>query len=317
MIRLLLCLTLLLPTLPSWAEDFPTHPLKIIVPTGAGGITDVLARLVADKLGKAGGQPVVVENRPGASGIIGSDYVARAAPDGYTLLFVYPSHPVNPSLFTKLPYDTATAFVPIVRITTFPAVLLVKDDFPAHTLAELIALAKSKSEPLAYGSVGNGSLAFLAAELFAQKAGIKLEQVPYKGAPQTMMGLLSGDISIYFDVPLTALPQMKSGKVRALAVTSAARLAAMPDVPAAAETLPGFEALGWNAILAPKGTPDAIVAKLNQLTVGVLKTPEVQNELAEQGLTIVADSPAEFGAALKADLVKWAEVLKNAGIKPE
>ena len=299
------------------AAGYPDHPLHMIVPTGAGGITDVLARLVSDKLSQNLGQPVIVENRNGAGGIIGSDYVARAAPDGYTLLFVFPSHSVNPSLYAKIPYDTAAAFAPVTEVSTFPAILVVRADFPAHNLKELIAYGKSQSDPLNYGSVGNGSLGFLTAELFGMKTGIKLVQVAYKGMPQAMMGLMSGDTSLYFDTPVTALPLLKSGKVRALGVTSRTRLAVLPDVPAIDEVVSGYEAQGWNGVLAPRGTPDEIIAKLNTTLVTILKSPDVNTQLTGQGVEVVASSPEEFSTVIRTDIAKWGAVIRSAGIKPE
>jgi tripartite-type tricarboxylate transporter receptor subunit TctC len=234
-------------------QDYPNRPIHFVVPTGPGGITDLLARIVADKLGQAMKQPVIVENRGGAGGIIGSEYVAKARPDGYTLLFAYPTHVVNPSLYAKLPYDTVTDFVPVTMVSVLPVVLAVPKSSPAKNLQELIALAKKQPDTLNYSSVGNGSLGFLAAELFALDAGIKIVQVPYRGTPQATMALISGEVSLFFDAPLTLLPLVKTGEVRALGVTSKNRLAALPDVPAINESVPGYEALGWNGIFAPKG----------------------------------------------------------------
>jgi tripartite-type tricarboxylate transporter receptor subunit TctC len=234
-------------------QDYPNRPIHLVVPTGPGGITDLLARIVADKLGQAMKQPVIVENRGGAGGIIGSEYVAKARPDGYTLLFAYPTHVVNPSLYAKLPYDTVTDFVPVTMVSVLPVVLAVPKSSPAKNLQELIALAKKQPGTLNYSSVGNGSLGFLAAELFALDAGIKIVQVPYRGTPQATMALISGEVSLFFDAPLTLVPLVKTGEVRALGVTSKNRLAVLPDVPAINESVPGYEALGWNGIFAPKG----------------------------------------------------------------
>jgi tripartite-type tricarboxylate transporter receptor subunit TctC len=297
------------------AETYPAHPIHLIVPTGAGGITDLLARIVAAKLGDATGQPVIVENRGGASGMIGSEYVAHARPDGYTLLFAYPTHVVNPALFAKIPYDTLRDFAPVTMVATLPVVLTVRSDFPAKSLQDIIAMAKKKPGSLNYSSVGNGSLGFLAAELFLMDAGIQLTQVPYAGTPQATIGLLSGDVSLFFDAPLTMMPLAKAGKVRLLGVTSSKRLPILPDVPAISEVIPGYEAIGWNGILAPAETPPAVISQLNQTIVKILKTPAVNQQLTAQGVEVVGDTPQEFGARIKSDIDKWGGLIKKAGIK--
>jgi tripartite-type tricarboxylate transporter receptor subunit TctC len=299
------------------AEDYPSRPIHFIVPTGPGGITDLLARIVADKLAQAMKQPVIVENRGGAGGIIGSEYVAKANPDGYTLLFAYPTHAVNPSLYAKLPYDTLTDFVPVTMVSMLPVVLAVPNSSPARNLQELIALAKKEPGSLNYSSVGNGSLGFLAAELFALDAGIKIVQVAYRGTPQATMALISGEVSLFFDAPLTLLPLVKTGDVRALGVTSKSRLAVLPDVPAINESVPGYEALGWNGIFAPKGTPRSIIERLNRETVAILKRSDVNEQLVAQGLEIIGDSPEEFEAAVTTDIEKWKKVLRGAGVRAE
>jgi tripartite-type tricarboxylate transporter receptor subunit TctC len=298
-------------------QDYPNRPIHFVVPTGPGGITDLLARIVADKLGQAMKQPVIVENRGGAGGIIGSEYVAKAKPDGYTLLFAYPTHVVNPSLYAKLPYDTLTDFVPVTMVSMLPVVLAVPNSSPARDLQELIALAKKQPGSLNYSSVGNGSLGFLAAELFALDAGIKIVQVAYRGTPQATMALLSGEVSLFFDAPLTLLPLVKTGEVRALGVTSKGRLAVLPDVPAINESVPGYEALGWNGIFAPKGTPRSIIERLNRETVAILKRSDVNEQLVAQGLEIMGDSPEEFEAAVTTDIEKWKKVLRGAGVRAE
>jgi len=299
---------------PARAADYPERPIHIVVPTGAGGITDVLARIIADKLSNEVGQGVVIDNKPGASGIIGSTYVARAAPDGYTLLFAYPTHALNPSLFAKLPYDTLNDFTPVTMVGILPTVLVVEAGSPAKDIRGLIAMAKEKPGSLGYSSVGNGSLGFVAAELLAMDAGIKLTQIAYRGTPQAVMGLLSGDTALFFDAPLTILPLIDSGKVRALGVTSKSRLPSLPDVPAIDEVVPGYEALGWNGILAPAGTPPAIVDRLNKLIAKILKTPDVAQQLADKGIQVVGGTPQEFATVIKADIEKWGAVVKAAGI---
>jgi len=302
---------------PCRAEGYPNRSIHLIVPTGPGGITDLLARLVGERLSKAAGQPVIVENRIGAGGVTGSHYVAQAAPDGYTLLFAFPSHTVNAALYTKLPYDALGSFAPVTMISTFPSVLEVRPNFPARTVQELIALAKSKTDPLTYASVGNGSLAFLSAALFAVEADINLVQAPYESVPEAAMALQSGDVDMFFDTPVTAIPLIKAGKVRALAVTSETRQPSMPDVPSVSETVPGYKALGWNGVLAPKGTPEAVIERLNQLIVGLLRTPEMQAELTGMGVEVVGNTPNQFRAAIGTDITKWSAVIKEAGIQPD
>jgi tripartite-type tricarboxylate transporter receptor subunit TctC len=206
------------------AENYPARPIRIVVPTGAGGITDILARIVGQRLGEGLGQPVIVDNRPGASGIVGSDIVAKSTPDGYTLLMVYPSHPVNPSLHARMPYDTVRDFAPITMVSAVTLVLIVNAAFPAKNLQELIAMAKEQPGRLNYGSVGSGSLGHLGAELFRSLAGVNITHVAYKGAPQVATALLSGEVSIFFDTPITVLPQANAGKVRALGASTKTRL---------------------------------------------------------------------------------------------
>ena len=299
------------------AENYPTRPIRLVVPTGAGGITDILARIVGQRLGEGLGQNVIVENRPGASGIVGSDSVAKSIPNGYTLLMVYPSHPVNPSLHANMPYDTVKDFAPITLVSAVTMALIVNAALPAKNLQELIAMAKENPGRLNYGSVGSGSLGHLGAELFRSLAGVKITHVPYKGTPQVTMALLSGEISISFDPPITALPNLKTGKVRALGVSTKTRLAALPDVPPITDVVPGYEVLGWNGILAPAGTPQAIIERLNAEIVKLLRMPAVIALLAAQGVDPIGNTPREFSAIILADVEKWAKVIKEAGIKPD
>ncbi len=299
------------------ADIYPARPIRIVVPTGAGGITDILARIVAQKLGEGLDQKVIVDNRPGASGIVGSDVVAKAPPDGYTLLMVYPSHPVNPSLRANMPYDTVKDFAPVTMVSGVTLVLAVNASLPARDLRELIAMAKEKPGQLNYSSVGAGSLGHLGAELFRSLAGVNITHVPYKGAPQAMMAVLSGEVSMFFDTPITMLPHLKAGKVRALGVSTKTRQAVFPDVPPIADVVPGYEVLGWNGILAPAGTPQVIIERLNAEIVKVLRTPAVIAQLATNGVEPIGNSPRQFGAIIVADLEKWAKVIKQAGIKAD
>lgn len=300
------------------AQTYPTKPVKIVVPTGAGGITDIIARIVGQKLTEAWGQQVIIDNRPGAGGIIGSDTVAKAAPDGHTLLMVFPSHPVNPSLYAKLPYDTVKDFAPVTMVTTVTLALIVNPAVPARSVPELVALAKAQPGKLNYGAVGTGSLGHLAAEVFKSATGVNMVHVPYKGAPQAAASLLSNETQLFFDALITAIPQVKAGKVRVLAVTSPRRHPSMPDVPAIAEAgVPGYDVTGWNGILAPAGTPREIVAKLSADIVRVLKMPDVRDRLSAQGADPVGNTPEEFSAIIRHDVAKWAKVVKDAGIKVE
>ena len=302
----------------AWAQNFPLKPMRIVVPVGAGGINDIVSRLIGQKLSDSWGQPVLIENRPGAGGIVGSEIVAKASPDGYTLLMVYSSHPVNPSLYARLPYDTVRDFEPVVMVNTVNLVLVVNASVPVKSVPELIALAKAQAGKLNYGAVGTGSLGHLAAVAFRQMAGIDIVHIPYKGAPQVSAALLSGDASMFFDSPITALPFISSGRTRALAVTSAVRSSALPDVPTMAESgLPGYEVLGWNGLVAPGGTPRAIITRLNTEIVRILRTPEVTDLLGKQGVDVVAGTPEQFATAIRTDIDKWARIVKEAGIRAE
>jgi len=307
-----------LVALPARGETFPSKPVQLIVPLGPGGINDIISRLIAAKLTESWGQPVIVVNKPGAGGIIGSEAVTKAAPDGYTILMVYSSHMVNPSLYSKLPYDSVRDFAPITLVNTVNLVLTVSPTVPVNSVQELIALAKAKPGTLNFGTSGIGSLGHLAALRFAKAAGIDVVHVPYKSAPEVITAMLRGDASFYFDSPITALPFIRSGKVKALAVTSAARSSVMPDVPTIAEAaLPGFEVLGWNGLLAPAGTPKPTIDKLNADIVRILRRQEVVDQLKEQGVDVVGNTPEEFAARISADIAKWRDIIVAAGIKIE
>jgi tripartite-type tricarboxylate transporter receptor subunit TctC len=290
----------------------------MIVPSGAGGITDILGRVLAQKLSEAFGQQVVVDNRPGASGIVGSNIVAKAAPDGYTLLMVFPSHPVNPSVFKDIPYDTVKAFAPITMVSAVSPVLIVHSQFPARSVSELIAIGKDKPGYLNHGSVGNTSMGHLGAELFRRMAGIKITFITYKGAPQILNGLLGGEIHFYLIGSAgTVVPQVKAGRVRALGVGAKQRIAALPEVPPIADTLPGYEARGWNGILAPAGTPKAVIDRLHGEIVKVVRSPEFNQLLTSEGAIAVGNTPAEFDAAIRTDVRKWEKVIQEAGISKQ
>jgi tripartite-type tricarboxylate transporter receptor subunit TctC len=300
------------------AEAFPSRPIRIVIPSGAGGITDILGRVIAQKLTDSLGQQVVIDNRPGASGIVGSQIVAKAAPDGHTLLMVFPSHPVNPSLYANMPYDTVAAFAPISMVSAVSTVLVVPAEIAARSVAELISLAQDKSTKINYGSVGRGSLGHLASELLRSMTGMNITHVSYKGSPQIMAALLSGEIQMYLIASAgTVMPHLKTGRLRALGVSSARRIPTLPEIPAIAETVPGYEARGWNGILAPVGTPKAIVDRLHEQIVAVVHSPEFMKQLATEGAVPIGNSPVEFGRIIRADIDKWAKVIKAAGIRPE
>ena len=300
------------------AEIYPSRPVRIIIPSGAGGVTDILGRVIAPRLTEGLGQQVVIDNRPGASGIVGSQIVAKSAPDGYTLLMVFPSHPVNVSLYPDIPYDTIKAFAPVTMVSAVSPVLIVNSQFPARSVAELIAIAKDKPGQLNHGSVGATSMGHLGAELFRSMTGIKVALVTYKGAPQILTALLSGEIQFYLIGSAgTAAAQVKAGRVRALGVGARQRIAVLPDVPPIADTLPGYEARGWNGILAPAGTPKPVIDRLNREIVKVVRSPEFGQVMTSEGATPVGNTPAEFDAVIRADVKKWAKVIKDAGIRPD
>jgi len=298
------------------ADVYPNRPIRLVVPTGAGGNTDTFARIVADKLKGPLGQQIIVDNRSGASGIVGSDIVAKAVPDGYTLLMVFPSHPVNPSLYSDLPYDTLKDFAPVTMVTSVTQVLVVNPKLPIHTVKDLIAQAKEKPGQFNHGVVARGSLGDLSAEVFSMMTGAKLTQIAYKGAPQVMTALIGGELQVYFSAPVVAIPQMKAGRVRALGVSTKKRLAVIPDVPTIAEAgVPGYEVVGWNGILAPAKTPRAIIERLNADIVKVIRTPEVEADILAQGIEPIGNTPEEFGRIIRADVERWGKILKGAKTK--
>ena len=300
------------------AESFPSRPVRLIVPAGAGGVTDILGRVIASKLTESLGQQVIVDNRPGASGIVGSQIVAKAPADGHTLLMVFPSHPVNPALYADIPYDTVKSFSPVSMVSAVAPVLIVSSAFPAKSMKDLIALAKAKPGQLNHGSVGSGSMGSLAAELLRTTAGIQFTQVAYKGSPQALTALLSGELDFYLIGSAgTVVPQVKAGRVRALGVGAKQRIAVLPDVPAIGETVPGYEARGWNGILAPAGTPKPIVDRLHREIVKVVKSAEFAQVVTGEGATAVGNTPAEFDAIIRADIAKWAKIVKDNGIKAQ
>jgi len=312
---LIICLMLAL-TPAAQSEDYPSHTIKMIVPTGAGGITDILARLVGKSISEQLGQPVIIDNRTGAGGTIGTRAVAQAEPDGYTLLMAFPSHAANPALYATLPYDSEKDFAPISMVTRVSEILLVPNSSPAKTVKELIELARR--EQLNYASVGVGSLAHLATELFLATAGVKMTHIPYRGVPQAQQAVMTGEVAVFFDTPVTALPQVRAGTVKALGISTSKRLLVAQDIPTIAEAgVPGYEVVGWNGVLAPANTPRPIIDKLNTAILAALKAPEMEKLLSEQGIEPAGNSPEEFARLLHADIEKWIRVTRDAGIKPQ
>jgi tripartite-type tricarboxylate transporter receptor subunit TctC len=296
---------------------YPTKPIRLVVPFPPGGATDILAREVAKHLTDAWGQSVVVDNRPGAGGNIGSELVAKAAPDGYTLeMGTVGTHAINASLYSKMPYDHIKDFVPVILVAGVPNVLEVNPSVPVNSVQELIAYAKANPGKLNFASSGAGTSIHLSGELFKVMAGVQMTHVPYKGSAPALADLLGGQVQLMFDNLPPSLPQIKAGKLRALAVTSATRAPALPDVPTVAEAgLPGFEASSWFGVLAPAGTPPAIVMKLNAEIAKWLASPEAKEKLASVGANIAGGTPEDFARHIQAETAKWAKVVKESGAK--
>lgn len=303
------------PGSEAWAQQYPTKPIRIVVPNAAGGTNDSLARFVAERLTEAFRQQVVVENRPGANGIIGTEIVVKAAADGYTIVLASAGNiAISPGLYgAKLPFNPETDLAPVTLVASTTQVLIAHPSLPAKSVKELIALAKAKPNSLDYASAGNGSTPHLNMVLFASMAGIKLNGIVYKGSTPGRLAVVAGEVPLMVDGMIPSLPLIQSGRLRALGVTSAKRSPALPGVPAVAETVPGYLGEIWYGVLAPAATPKEIIARLNSEIVGALKSPDVQARFAKQGADIVANSPAEFGAFIKKEIVKWTKVIKDSG----
>jgi len=311
-----LALTMLVVAKSVEAQNYPSRTVRIVVPFPAGGPADALGRVLADQLSKTWGQPVIVENRGGASGNIGAALVARSAPDGYTLLLNASSHVINASLYDKLPYDPVKDFTPVSEIASYMLVLVVHPSVPAKSVKEFVAFARSKPDGLSVANAGLGSPTHLAAVLFAQAADVKLIHVPYRGAAPASTDLIAGQMPAMFNNPVNALPQVKSGNLRALAVTGAQRLALLPDTPTIAESgYPGFETRTWYGLFGPAGMPAEIVRKLHADSEKALRAPEIANNLVAQGWDITVSPPERFGVVLQAEFDRWSAVVRRAGIK--
>ena len=304
----------LLPML-SAAQGYPARPVKIIVPFVAGGATDVVARLLAQKLTEAWGQSVIVENRAGAGGNIGADAVAKSPPDGYTLLMTSGSIvTANPYIYKSMPFDAAKDLLPITNVASGPQVIVVATSVPAKDLRELIAMAKSSPGKVNYGSAGVGTQTHLAFENFLYSAGVDMTHVPYKGEAAVITDLMGGQIQAATPNLGAAIGFIKDGKLRALAVTSKERSAQLPDVPSASETIPGFENTGWFGLMAPAGTPREVIEKVYRDSAKVLHSEEFRAKLAQQGMVPVGNSPADFGAAIREESARWAKVVQQRGL---
>ena len=298
--------------------QYPTRPVRIIVPTSVGSAADTLARTLAPPLGERLGQPVVVENRAGAATVIGAEAVAKAAPDGHTLLIGLPALAINPSIYRKLPYDVLRDFAPITRATSQPNLLVVHPSLPAKSVRELIALAKARPGELVFASSGVGAGSHLTLELFLLMTGTRMLHVPYKGPAPGVIDLMSGRVSVMSPSTVATLPHVRSGRLRALAVTTPQRAVGLPDIPTVAEAgVPGYESVSWFGLVAPAGTSKEVISRLHQEAAAILRAPDIRERLARDGTEVVAGSPDELGAYIRAEMVKWAKVVKAAGIQAE
>jgi tripartite-type tricarboxylate transporter receptor subunit TctC len=301
----------------AFAQPYPSKPVKIVVPFAAGGAVDIITRVLADRLQPALGQQIVVEPVVGAGGNIGSAAVAKAAPDGYTLLMATTgTHTINPGLYKSMPFDAVRDFAPITVIASVPNLLVVHPSVPAKDVRELVALAKSQPGKLNFASFGHGTSNHLSGELFKSVAGVDVVHVPYKNAPQAVLELVGGQVSFAFVNAPLALPQVRAGKLRALAVTGAKRSPAVPDMPTMAEAgLPGFVVESWYGLMAPAGTPQPVVEKLHRDTLAVLARPDLAEAFAKQGADVITSSPAEFASMIAKEKDRWAEVIRKSGAK--
>lgn len=304
-------------TLAFAQSTYPAKPIRLIVPLAPGGGNDLLSRYVGQRLGDTIGQPVLIDNRPGASGMIGTEVAARAAPDGYTILMGGSGQmSINPSLYSKLPYDPVRDFAPIALVGVFPSLLTVHPSLPVKSIADLIRLAKARRGELNYGSSGNGTGSHLAMELLKTMAGINIVHIPYKGAGPALTDLMAGQVLMLFNNPLSSLPYVKSRRIRAVAVTGTQRLVAMPEIPTVGESgLPGFEATIWLGLFAPAAVSKDIVARLNSEVGKVLQRTDVKGWMAQQGIEPVGGTPEQFSTRIRADTSKWGAVIKASGAR--
>lgn len=298
------------------SQPYPTRPIRLVVPYPPGGGTDIIARIVGQKLTENLGQQIIVDNRGGAGGTIGTDIVAKSVPDGYTILMAPTSHVINPSIYSKLPYDTVKDFVPITFAVSATILLVVHPSVPAKSVKELIALAKARPGQLNFGSAGNGTVFHLAAELFKRQAGIDMVHVPFKGGGPTIANLVAGQVSLAFETMLALSPFLKAGRVRALAVASAKRSSVMPELPTIAELgFPSIVAENWYGVYAPAGTSKAIISRLNTEIVKILRTQEVKERFQGLGTEVVASTAEELAEYIRTEIEKWSKTAKEAGAR--
>jgi len=301
---------------PALAQSYPTKPIRIVAPSTPGDAPDVIARLVADKLSVALGQQVVVDNKPGAGGVVGSESVAKSAPDGYTLIMGNAgSHGINAAVYSKLPYDIQRDFAPVSQVAIAPNVMVINPSVPANSVAEFIAYAKSQPGKLSYASGGNGSSAHMSMELFKSMAGIDVQHIPYKGSSPALTDLIGGQVAVFIGNMPPTVPHIKAGKLRALAVTTKTRSALMPELPTIADTLPGYETVAWFGVLAPAGTPPDVVSKLSVEIGKIARSPEMREKLVAMGAEPVGGTPEEFKAVIDRDIAKWKPLAQKVGIK--
>ena len=317
-ITLILAWPLVAPAQAPYPTAYPTKPIRFISPFAPGGSTTVMARMVGQKLTASWGQQVIVDNRPGGNTIIGTDTLAKSTPDGYTIILVSNTHVINPSLIPKLPYDPIKDFAPVGSVYSSEFVLVINAAVPASSLQELIALAKARPGQLNYATTGAGGSGHLANELLNILAGIKTQHIPYKGAGPALVDLIGGQVQIFINNPLTVIPHIKSGRLKAMAITGEARIPALPQVPTFTEAgLPGLDVSPWFFVLAPAGTPKTIIDKLSTEIARIVAMPDVQDYLATQGMNPFSSTPEQLAALMKTDMAKWAKVIKAANIKLE
>jgi tripartite-type tricarboxylate transporter receptor subunit TctC len=319
--RAVLALALVVQCLagPAFADDYPSRPIRYVVPYAPGGGADAVARILAKRVGDSLGQSIVVENKGGAGSILGTDLVAKAAPDGYTLLLGQ-SGPIsiNPAVYKNLPYDPVKDFIPVTMTNSYPYVLVINSKLPANSLKEFVALGKSKPDSMNYGTTGVGAANHLMSELFNSKAGLKMTHIPYRGTALAVADLVAGQVTMVFGDPVSVLPHIRSGTLRALAVSSPQRSSIMPDVPTLMESgFPGLEAVAWHGLMVPAKTPPEIVKKLNAEFVKALRDPEVKELLSKQAMEPVGDTPAEFTAFIQKDIAIWKAVAAAANVTVE
>ena len=304
--------------MPAVAQQYPTKPIKLILPFPTGGATDVMSRILAEKLTSRLGQPVIVENKPGAGTMLASEFVAKAPADGYTLLMAASSLVIAPSLYSKVNYDPIKDFTPVTQVAAVIHLVVVNPNLPVKSIQDLINYLKANPGKVSYGSTGSGTSTHLEAELFKKMAGVKIEHIPYKGSTPALADLVGGQTSMMFDPIASSKPYLESGRLRALAVTTAQRSISVPDLPTVAESgLPGYEAMPWLGIVAPAGTPKAVVDRLYKEVSEVLKMQDVKDRFKSLGLDIIGNTPAEFATFIAQDQKKWDQVIKNSGAKAD